>query len=220
MAKRTTHILFPFPFSQLIIDPFFCSSSRRRADFYFFCSTERRRGVGCTLQVFPCPVLAWKQKERIEGRNPAIACTDDNNNIIITSAMDNGINAKMRKRVPELKSEYAAYPMNYEGNWPKPPATAPDGNKLFVKSPPAPKGEAKELKDDYVWGPGTYGFGYYHLLTKDAYKILEARLAVDSAPTVGCGGCFGKGSSGADEYDPERRSDLKEIHHIVYFRSQ
>ena len=122
------------------------------------------------------------------------------------------INAKMQKRVPELKSKYAAYPMN-EVSWLKPPAKAPNGKPLFIKSPQPEKGEVKEVKLDYVWGPGTYGFGYYHMLMKEAYVILSARLQKESAPSIGCG-CFGGG-----EKDPDKLSDLKEIHHIMYFRS-
>ncbi len=63
------------------------------------------------------------------------------------------------------------------------------------------------IKEDYVWGPGPKGYGYYHLLTRAAYIALHARLSHQSS--VGCC-CM-----------PQRQElvDLDETKDIVYNRS-
>lgn len=124
------------------------------------------------------------------------------------SAVD--MNAKMQL-VPELRSEYASYPME-RAKWLSAGDKAPDGNRAFIASPKPEKGETKELKPDYVWGPGTYGFGYYHLLTKESYVILSARL--QSEPSQGCS-CFGSSTK-----DTPKQEDLNDVYLVMYYRSK
>jgi hypothetical protein len=125
------------------------------------------------------------------------------------------MNAKFQV-VPELAaSKYGAYPMELT-KWLSPQEKTPEGNPAFIASPKPEKGQTSVLKPDYVWGPGMYGFGYYHLLTKESYKILAARLHNELAPDVGCS-CFGGGSSTADT---PNRKDLAEVHIVMYYRSK
>ena len=124
---------------------------------------------------------------------------------MVTTSYDQ-FNARMAELVPELKSEYGRYPMKREKWVPSSPnEKSPDGKPSFLASPRDP-GNTKPLLDDYVWGPGSRGFGYYHLTTKEAYATLEARLQSASAPTC----CFGGSKD---------KSDLKELHIIMYYRA-
>jgi len=41
---------------------------------------------------------------------------------------------------------------------------------------------APTFKEDCVWGAGPQGWGYYHLLTKNAYKVLHYRLHKEATP--------------------------------------
>mmetsp|Transcript_2910 Transcript_2910/g.6740 ORF Transcript_2910/g.6740 Transcript_2910/m.6740 type:complete len:168 (-) Transcript_2910:192-695(-) len=122
--------------------------------------------------------------------------------------MSRDMNEKMQL-VPELRSPLAAYPMDRK-KWLPPMAKTSDGKVGFIASPQPPKGETKQLKPDYVWGPGTRGFGYYHVLTKEAYVALEARMAKELAPTVSC--CSGKSKD--EDRDME---DLRYVHRIVVY---
>ena len=93
--------------------------------------------------------------------------------------MGKDINEK-KQLVPELRnSPHAAYPMNRD-RWIRPTqeakTPAADGKQAtFVAQPAPPKGETNKVKQDYVWGPGSKGFGHYHLLTKEAYVALASR---------------------------------------------
>lgn len=77
------------------------------------------------------------------------------------------------KFAPELASVYAKYPLSCSA-WMSPDAKGPSGAACFVSAP-----RGSPLKTDYVHGPGPKGFGYYHLLTRDSYVILYARLTND-----------------------------------------
>ena len=95
------------------------------------------------------------------------------------------LNEKMVRFAPELASEYAKYPLSYP-SWIRPTGNGPKNSPCFES---APRGSA--MKMDYVHGPGPKGFGYYHLLTREAYVILYARLTnempgccCDCRPTV------------------------------------
>ena len=120
------------------------------------------------------------------------------------------INEKM-KVVPELRSRHARYPLNRE-RWlvPSKDATTPkqDGSEpTFIACPKPPKGQTNPMKEGYVWGPGSKGFGYYHLLTKDSYVALAARLHGETSPTVTC--CGGKPKKDKTEAD--------DLHHVYQF---
>ena len=94
-------------------------------------------------------------------------------------------NEKMVKFAPELASEYAKYPLSYR-SWMSPDAQGPKNSPCFISAP-----RGAPMKMDYVHGPGPKGFGYYHVLTRDSYVILYARLTnempgccCDCRPTV------------------------------------
>ena len=66
------------------------------------------------------------------------------------------------------------------------------------------------MKEHYVYGAGTLGWGYYHLLTRDSYNILYVRLS-NTIPYMCCS-CFNKEATRAiDEHD--------QITRICYNRS-
>lgn len=121
------------------------------------------------------------------------------------------LNDAMAFYVPELKSRYGQYPMNHGAQWLSAKCTHPDGKPAFLAAGAPPnQNEEKDLIDDYVWGPGTLGFGYYHLTTKESYKILAARLRELSAPNLA--GVFSKAKR-------QRKEQLKQIEIILYYRS-
>ena len=62
--------------------------------------------------------------------------------------------------------------------------------------------------------PGSKGFGYYHLLTKDSYVALAARLHGKTSPTVSCRG-------GKNKQDSAELEDLRHVYQfVVYPRSK
>jgi hypothetical protein len=126
------------------------------------------------------------------------------------------INEKMLL-VPELHSAFARYPLD-RPRWIRPTQEThtpkADGGELtFMSFPPPPKGETNDIRMNYVWGPGTKGFGYYHLLTKESYVALAGRLHSETAPSIPC--CGGGAASKED------KGDLEEVYlNIVYPRSK
>lgn len=82
----------------------------------------------------------------------------------------------------------------------------PDGGSVFI----AAQSNAG-LKKDYVYGVGSFGRGYYSLLTRDAYKNLHSRLESE-APG---GGCCGGGSDTKEAYD-----EWDTVKRIVFKRTQ
>lgn len=118
------------------------------------------------------------------------------------------INENMVKFAPELASEYARYPMNQGRTWLQVSGKTPNKDPCFIHSM-----VDDGLKEDYVFGPGPRGFGYYHLLTKPSYAALYARMTRES-PVPGCFWFL---------YSKERRryfADYDEIERIVYARSR
>mmetsp|Transcript_27218 Transcript_27218/g.39870 ORF Transcript_27218/g.39870 Transcript_27218/m.39870 type:complete len:174 (-) Transcript_27218:247-768(-) len=124
------------------------------------------------------------------------------------------VNVIIRKVIPEFaETKYGAYPMN-ESAWLSPAAKVPgSGQPGFIRHQDK---STATLKQDYVWGPGTRAFGYYHLLTQEAYVILAARLQSMSAATKGCG-CFGGGSDDPSKGTPD---EIKKVQLIMYARSK
>lgn len=96
----------------------------------------------------------------------------------------------MGKVCPELTSEYAKYPMSRDA-WLSPDGTGPNSAPAFIQ-------QAQDVgpKPNYVYGPGPKNLGYYHILTRESYKILYARLR-NEMPISCC--CFG--TSTRDEVD-------------------
>ena len=119
-------------------------------------------------------------------------------------------NEVMRRIAPELNSQYASYPLK-RNLWLDSYAQAPGGQPAFIPHPKSTTSVSEPLKDDYVFGGGPQGWGYYHLLTRDAYKTLNVRLR-SNAP-VNCCLCF------SSETDKEYYRDYSEVASIVYNRS-
>ncbi len=101
----------------------------------------------------------------------------------------------------ELKSPYARYPLSAQSGrtmW-----VNPNGGKTSKGEPCFIAGQGKVqpiIKEHYVYGAGTLGWGYYHLLTRDSYNILYVRLS-NTTPYMCCS-CFNKEATRAiDEHD-------------------
>ena len=98
------------------------------------------------------------------------------------------VNAKMAKVAPELASPYATYPLSAQSGrslWVNPTGgTTSNGEPCYIKGE---EPQSQSIKEHYVYGPGSLGIGYYHLLTRDAYGALYARLH-QSLPVTCC--CF------------------------------
>lgn len=91
--------------------------------------------------------------------------------------------------------------------WVDPRGKTAEGKPLFIK------GEGSQepaRKDDYVYGPGPLGWGYYHLLTRVSYEILFRRMH-SSTPFVCC--CF------ATKEARMQLSDHEDVRLIMYNRS-
>ena len=114
----------------------------------------------------------------------------------MTSSIE-ATNAKLVKFVPELSSDYAKYPMTRD-RWLSAKEKGPKGEPCFIAGP------SVGPKPDYVYGRGTFGEGYYHLLTKQSYCIVYARH-LNEYPG-GCCPCFSSKAvrKELDEYDDVR----------------
>jgi hypothetical protein len=147
------------------------------------------------------------------------------------------INEKMPLVAPELASKYARYPL--EGNeWIAPSAMitidtpavdtnnssddnfenndGPEQIPAFIAKPKDPNFPNTAMKLDYVWGPGPRGYGYYHLLTKASYTILNNRLRLSQKATVDCC-CFGGGGNSASNVTKPIFDD--DVMAVIYERS-
>ena len=113
-------------------------------------------------------------------------------------------NAKMAKFCPELASEFAKYPLQNKF-WMDANASGPKGVPMWIS---APKGSP--LKMDYAHGAGKRGWGYYHLLTRDSYNILYARLTMEMP-----GGCC----CAVTPAQYKEVSEWDDVKQIVYNRS-
>lgn len=114
--------------------------------------------------------------------------------------------------VPELRSPFARYPLD-RPRWIRPTREThtpkDDGAELtFIACPPPPKGTKNDVKMNYVWGPGSKGYGYYHLLTKESYVALSARMHSECAPPIPCCG-------GATKESEEKRNELEHVYLLI-----
>ncbi len=102
---------------------------------------------------------------------------------------DSERNERMQRVAPELKSKWAKYPLK-GSSWLSPDASIDhgDGTKstAFIPHPKDPGYALPPRKEDYVWGTGPKGFGYYHLLTRDSYVILNNRVRLNRPPPACC----------------------------------
>ncbi|GFH44748.1 hypothetical protein CTEN210_01222 [Chaetoceros tenuissimus] len=130
---------------------------------------------------------------------------------------DDEINAAMPKVAPELASKYAAYPMkrqvwlSFNGQI--------DGNiPAFIPHQKDPYYPTIPLKEDYVWGTGPRGFGYYHILCREAYVILYHRISHMVAPGSCCS-CFSPPPPTHAPEQPFSAKELKDVKDVIYARS-
>lgn len=115
-------------------------------------------------------------------------------------------NRKFAIVAPELASSYATYPLA-KSHWVDFKGTTSAGEPCFVANPEVDA----IMKSDYVHGNGPLGRGYYHLLTREAYIALYARLT-KTRPSGGfC--CFGT------QDVRQAMSDHEDVENIVYYRS-
>ena len=90
------------------------------------------------------------------------------------------MNTKMVALCPELGSEYAKYPLKGK-QWLSPKAKVSGDEYAFIASE-----TDNGPKPDYVYGTGSFGRGYYHILTRQAYKVLYGRLTRERPPLTCC----------------------------------
>ena len=116
------------------------------------------------------------------------------------------INSNMKQLLPETAdNSFADYPMT-GGKWLVGKDKVPGGGEnsyCFIRTEDKmPKGIGHS---GYVWGVGSYGTGYYHLLTKEGHRNLASRLKTNKVYTgesnFGCG-CFGQSKSSEDDAIP------------------
>jgi hypothetical protein len=109
------------------------------------------------------------------------------------------LNASMIKFLPELDSDYARYPMGHE-RWYQPGEKAPKGEPCFVKC-----SDPSVLKKDYAYCKrGSFGPGYYSLMTKIAYVNLYSKHDSQQPGTCGCA-CNAEDRKAIDEHDDVKR---------------
>lgn len=109
------------------------------------------------------------------------------------------MNRNMINFLPELASDYARYPMHHE-RWYQPGETDPKGGPCFIKG-----GDVSTIKKDYAYcKQGSFGPGYYSLMTKISYVNLYTKL--DSMQPGTCGiACNSADRKAMDEYDDVKR---------------
>jgi len=97
------------------------------------------------------------------------------------------MNEWLHSFLPEVRnSQFGEYPMKQQSwIWLNTTVTGSDGvtNPAFIPTTinvkfreDANYNEKVPLKRDYVFGTGPKGFGYYHLLTRQAWVILNSRV--------------------------------------------
>ena len=103
----------------------------------------------------------------------------------ISQARADEVNEKMGRVAPELASPFAKYPLSAKSGrnmWVNPNGgTTSKGEPCFIQG----QGKTQPMKQHYVYGAGSMGFGWYHLLTRDSYRALYNRLH-STAPVPCC----------------------------------
>ena len=123
------------------------------------------------------------------------------------------INKALIEFLPELDSEYAAYPMNHP-RWYQPNETGPKGEPCFVPGVAAaanngtPTGTAAAvIRKDYAYcSRGPNGAGYYSLLCHVSYMNLHEKLKSVTPQSAACP-CFNSKETrdALDRYDDCKR---------------
>eukprot|EP00558_Chaetoceros_sp_UNC1202_P005986 CAMPEP_0197233170 /NCGR_PEP_ID=MMETSP1429-20130617/1317_1 /TAXON_ID=49237 /ORGANISM="Chaetoceros sp., Strain UNC1202" /LENGTH=172 /DNA_ID=CAMNT_0042691381 /DNA_START=19 /DNA_END=537 /DNA_ORIENTATION=- len=127
---------------------------------------------------------------------------------------NNKINQGMGRIARELRSNYATFPLKRKA-WLDPNAQIDTGAPAFIPhAKDSNKNVTPTFKDDYVWTPGSCGFGYYHLLTRDAYVGLHVRLRKNPPPIEWCSCCLPSNSRTG-----QLANDYEDAVSIVYNRS-
>lgn len=75
--------------------------------------------------------------------------------------------------------------MQHTHKWYLPDDTLPNGCPCFVAAI-----SNQGLRENYVFGSGALGRGYYHVLTKTAHRLIYARFCSSSSPLVALLPCF------------------------------
>ena len=117
------------------------------------------------------------------------------------------INETLVRVAPELSSKYAKYPMTRK-MWLS-AKTKTEEITGFIPYPRDSNFSSPTMKEDYVWGAGPLGQGYYHLLTKSSYSALYNRLYNQRVSGAGCCGCA----------ESQEKIDHDEVKLIAYNRS-
>ena len=101
--------------------------------------------------------------------NPKSLLNDPHNEDVYSE-----VNRELCRVAPVLASPHARYPLHKKNRWLQPFETTVDGKPAFIPTKEFPHSLIELDTDlpDYVWGYGPLGKGYYHLLTREAYKNL------------------------------------------------
>lgn len=134
----------------------------------------------------------------------------------MTSTRDDEINMAMSKVAPELASKYVSYPMKRQA-WLSIDGQIDGSLPAFIPHKKDPNFPTTPLKDDYVWGTGPRGFGYYHILCREAYKILYHRVNGMRVPGQGC--CCASPPPPTDGGQRPSAKEVDDVKDVCYNRS-
>lgn len=101
--------------------------------------------------------------------------------------------------------------------------TLPNGDKCFIAA--ADKSQihghnSNQQKDDYIFGKGILGIGYYHISTKQAYEILMTRVGRKISAReadlsfISCWTCICPGGGGCNNKKEEAQAELADLTEI------
>ncbi len=138
------------------------------------------------------------------------------------------INQSMKVLLPETNGcSYADFPMTGK-KWLSGKDKAPEGGYCFLRTE-ATMPKDPGFKQGYVWGSGPFGFGYYHILTKEAHitlyhRIQNRRVFTGESSSGGfCSCCFGSSPEDPDGIPtslPEiPADDLDNLRRLFHARS-
>ena len=106
----------------------------------------------------------------------ATASTSTRTALILSNTGSESVHAQINEslqKIPELAvagEQYFGYPLNGT-RWLEPLAKLWNGQQAYIHLADQAQGNTTVQKN-YVYGKGRYGYGYYHLMTQYAWKIL------------------------------------------------